>query len=339
MPDPRFFVSKGPIALGEILRLSGAAAFADCAPTTPIFRAAAPDEADLSQALIYVDDAKHVGLLEGKRFGLCIAAKKLCEALVRRGGGALAAAENPKLAFANAAAALHELRTFESAANRRPTIADGARVHSSAQVGGDAQIGAGSRIGPNAVIGPGVIIGPRTVVAEGVSIWCACLGADVRVGANSAIGGPGFGYAAGPQGLVRIPQLGRVMIGDAVEIGAVACIDRGALGDTVIGRGTKIDNLVQIAHNVRIGENCVLAAQVGVSGSVLIGARVQLGGQAGIADHGSIGDDARIAAKAGVFRNVPPGETWGGYPARPMAEWLRETAAARRKKKASDHDD
>jgi UDP-3-O-[3-hydroxymyristoyl] glucosamine N-acyltransferase len=125
---------------------------------------------------------------------------------------------------------------------------------------------------------------------------------------------------------VDVPQLGRVIIQDGVTVGAGTCIDRGAWDDTVIGENTKIDNMVQIAHNVRIGRNCAIAAQVGMSGSVTVGDGVQMGGQVGIADHAQIGDGAAIAAQSGITKGVPAGQVWAGYPARPTRQWARETA-------------
>jgi UDP-3-O-[3-hydroxymyristoyl] glucosamine N-acyltransferase len=338
MPDSRFFLTHASIALGDALRLAGVAAPVAADASSRLTRAAGIDEQSLDGAVVYVDGADKFARLAGKRFGLCFAPDGAASRAVA--GGPVAAAQSPRAAFAAIAAALHSLRPISAAPRAR--VAADARIHPTAIIGDDAEIGAGALIGPYAMIGPGVVIGTGSEVAERVSIWCAVIGADCRIGAGSAIGGPGFGFEPGKDGLTRVPQLGRVIFGRDVEVGQNCCIDRGAFADTIVGDGTKFDNLVQIAHNVRLGRNCVVAAQVGIAGSAKIGDRVQFGGQAGIADHVAIGDDARIAAKAGIMRNVPAGETWGGYPARPMMTWMRETAmtaSAARKKKARRHDD
>lgn len=338
MPDSRFFLTHASIALGDALRLANVAPPVAADASSRLTRAAGIDEESLDGAVVYVDAADKLARLAGKRFGLCFVPDGIASRA--DAGGPVAAAASPRAAFAPIAAALHSLRPISAAP--RASIAAGARVHATAIIGDDAEIGNGAEIGPYAVIGPGVVIGPGTLIAERVSVWCAVIGADCRIGAGSAVGGPGFGFEPGWDGLTRVPQLGRVVFGRDVEVGQNCCVDRGAFADTIVGEGTKLDNLVQIAHNVRLGRNCVVAAQVGIAGSAKIGDRVQFGGQAGIADHVSIGDDARIAAKAGVMRDVPNGETWGGYPARPMMTWMRETAItanAARKKKAKRHDD
>ena len=183
---------------------------------------------------------------------------------------------------------------------------------------------------PHAVISEGCIIGAKCRIGSHVSVSYALIGDNVRIYAGARIGQDGFGFAIDPAGFVKVPQLGRVMIEGHSEIGANTTIDRGALGDTVIGMGTWIDNMVQIAHNVKVGRGCMLAAQIGISGSTEIGDYVAVGGQAGFAGHLKIGSMARIAAKSGVTRDVPPKEEWMGYPAMPMKQYLRQVGTLNR---------
>jgi UDP-3-O-[3-hydroxymyristoyl] glucosamine N-acyltransferase len=191
-------------------------------------------------------------------------------------------------------------------------------------VGARAEIGRRTLIGANAVIGPGVVIGDDCVVGAGATISHSLIGDRVNVYPGARLGQDGFGFAMGPEGHLKVPQLGRVIVEDDVEIGANTTIDRGAGPDTVIGAGTKIDNLVQIGHNVRLGRGCILVAQVGISGSTRFGDGVAAGGQAGFTGHLHVGAGARIAAQSGVMRDVEPGATIGGSPAVPIQEFLRQ---------------
>ena len=208
-------------------------------------------------------------------------------------------------------------------------IEEGAVVEAGAVIGSGAEIGAGSVIAPNAVIGPSVRIGRNCHIGPGVSVLASLLGNRVSVHAGARIGQDGFGFVPGASGLEKQPQTGRVIIQDDVEIGANSTVDRGAMTDTVIGEGTKIDNLVQIAHNVRIGRHCAIAAHCGISGSCVVGDYVMLGGRVGLADHVTIGDGAQLAANAGVMHDVPAGGKWAGAPAKPVKEFFREVAALR----------
>jgi UDP-3-O-[3-hydroxymyristoyl] glucosamine N-acyltransferase len=221
-----------------------------------------------------------------------------------------------------------------------PGVASTARIGKGATIGKRASIGEHAILGANAKLADAVVIGSHCVVGDGVSIgegarlWPGVtvyrgvtLGARTMVHSGARIGCDGFGYVFRDGAHQKIQHVGRCIIGDDVEIGANTTIDRGSIDDTMIGNGTKIDNLVHVAHNVRIGEKCLIMAQVGVAGSVIVGDGAILAGQAGISGHLSIGAGARVAAQAGVFGDIPAGESWSGYPARPHREALRASAA------------
>jgi UDP-3-O-[3-hydroxymyristoyl] glucosamine N-acyltransferase len=188
----------------------------------------------------------------------------------------------------------------------RARISASVRLHPLVYVGADAEVGEGSELYPHVVVRERVSLGRRVIVHAG-----------------AVIGSDGFGYVPGPDGHRKIPQVGTVIIEDDVEIGANSAIDRAMLGATIVRRGTKIDNLVQVGHNVEIGERSILVAQVGISGSSRLGRAVVLGGQVGIADHVTVGDEAKIAAQSGVHADVPAGERLLGTPARPITQAKR----------------
>jgi len=256
---------------------------------------------------------------------------------VPQGVVALIAAE-PYRAYAQVAAQLYPQSLRPSPRFAGNGVSPAAHVHPSAQlengvivdpgavIGPRAQIGSGAVIGANAVIGPDVCIGRDSAIGSGAQIGFALIGDRVIIHSGTCIGQDGFGFAMGPRGHMKVPQLGRVIIQNDVEIGANCAIDRGANRDTVIGEGTKIDNFVQIGHNVVIGRHCILVSHVGIAGSAELGDFVAIGGQAGIAGHLKIGMGAQIAAQSGVTSDIPPGERWGGSPARPMRQMARQIA-------------
>ena len=217
-----------------------------------------------------------------------------------------------------------------------PSVSAHARIHPSAKIGKDvvigdfvviedhADIGDGAWIEPFAYIGKGVAIGAASRIGVQVCVTHATIGHHTRLYTGVKVWQDGFGFAIDPAGFVKVPQLGRVMIGDYVEIGANTTIDRGASGDTIIGSGTWIDNLVQIGHNVKIGRGCVLVAQVGIAGSAELEDYVVLAGQVGVAGHIKIGSMARVAAQSGVNKSIPAGEEWIGCPAVPMKKFIRQ---------------
>jgi UDP-3-O-[3-hydroxymyristoyl] glucosamine N-acyltransferase len=337
-PDRRFFETQAPVALHLLAEQAGArlARASDLA----VAGAAVLASADASD-VTFLSDRKLAEAARATRAGACFISE--ANVALLPDGCAPLITPIPKGAWAMAAQRLHTPRRLDPAdppVHPSAMLEEGVVIGHGAIIGAGAQIGAGTRIGPYAVIGPGVAIGRRCQIGTGASVSCALIGDGVRLDAAVVIGEPGFGVDIGPRGLIDVPQLGRVIIQDGVSIGAHTCVDRGAYDDTVIGENTKIDNLVQIAHNVVIGRNCAIAGHCGLSGSAVVGDGVLMGGRVGLADHVTIGAGAQLAAAAGVIGDVPAGETWFGYPARPRMQYFREVAwlsrAARRRSRGGD---
>jgi len=215
-------------------------------------------------------------------------------------------------------------------------LEDGVTVEPAAVVGPRAEIGSGTVIAATAVIGSEVRIGRDCSIGAGAFISNALLGDRVIIHPGCRIGRDGFGFVMGGEGHLKVPQVGRVIIQDDVEIGAGSTIDRGAIRDTVIGEGTKIDNLVQVGHNVSIGRHCVLVAQTGISGSSTLEDFVVLGARVGVNNNVTIGEGAQIAAISVVHGDVPPGARWGGTPAKPVKQWFREMMILERLARGKD---
>jgi UDP-3-O-[3-hydroxymyristoyl] glucosamine N-acyltransferase len=249
-------------------------------------------------------------------------------------------APQPYVAFAKASAVFHPQDRSPAGVHAMAQVAAGAEVDPTASVGGGCLVGPGARIGPRTILHPGSSVLDEARVGADCVLWTGAvvrercvLGDRVVLQPNAVVGSDGFGFAFDLEGdgdgpvHRKVPQAGIARIEDDVELGACTCVDRATLGETVVGRGTKVDNLVQIGHNVRIGPLSLIVAQVGISGSTEIGAGVVLAGQVGIVGHVKIGDGARVGAQAGVPNDIPEGATYTGYPAMPHREWLRTMAA------------
>lgn len=325
MPDLRFFEDLGPASLRELAELTGAS-LADPAQASLQVGSVAPLERAGPAEVSFFADRRYAADLAASRAGACFIAPNQAD---RAPSGIVRlVTPEPHVAYTLAAQRLHRPRVLPPGPAIHPSarLEEDVTVGPGAVIGPDASVGRGTYIGANAVIGPGVPIGRQCHIGPGVVVGFALIGDRVRILAGAVIGEAGFGVAGGRGGAVDVPQLGRVILQDGVTVGANSCIDRGAFDDTVIGENTKIDNLVQVGHNVRIGRSCVLAAHTGISGSTVIGDGVRFGGRAGIADHLKIGDGAQVMAAAGLMHDIPAGETWGGVPAVPGRQWFRQVA-------------
>lgn len=343
MSDPVFFEPARRFSAGEIAAAVGASLADASLAGIEILGVASAAQSRVG-ALVYVNGKKNETHLAHTRAAAVLCRPEAARS-VRPGVAALVSA-NPQQAFAAAARLIYPQSvrplplTGETGVSPKAVVADGARiepgaiVEAGAVVCDGAAIGAGTVVAPGAVIGPGCQVGRDGFVGPGVSILNTLIGNRVMLHPGVRLGQDGFGYVGGQRGPEKIPQLGRIVVQDDVEIGANTTVDRGALGDTVIGEGCKIDNLVQVGHNVRIGRWCIIAAQCGISGSVTIGDFVVLGGRVGIADHVNIGAGCQFAAGSGIMQDVPAGGKWGGTPVQPVRVWLREIATLRALSKA-----
>jgi UDP-3-O-[3-hydroxymyristoyl] glucosamine N-acyltransferase len=339
MTEPIFIRARGPVTLAEIAALTGVEV-AGAADPLRAFDGAKPLDVAGPSELSFFENARFRDAFRATAAGACfVRSEDMDDA---PGGLELLITKEPYRAYVTVARHLYERELIPGSVFGVRGVDPGASVHSDAEledgvmvdpgavIGPGAEIGAGSVIGANAVIGAGVRIGRDCSIGPGASILHALIGDRVIVHPGARIGQDGFGYISGRRGHVKVPQTGRVIVQDDVEIGAGTTIDRGAGRDTTIGEGTKIDNQVQIGHNVSIGRHCILVAFVGISGSVKIGDYVMMGGQAGVSEHVTIGDGARIAAASGVIKDVPDGVAVMGAPARPAREFLRTAAALNR---------
>jgi UDP-3-O-[3-hydroxymyristoyl] glucosamine N-acyltransferase len=337
--DARFFRAGGPFTLGALAALAKARllggdpqqAIAEVAP----LEHAGPDQITFLDNARYRDHARTTraaaGLVKPEHAGYL------------PDGVARLLSERPYHDYARTAAAFHPDAAAPDRAHPPPAgigptavidptavLGEGCRIAAGAVIEAGAELGPRCRVGANAVLGAGVVLGADCRIGPGVTLSHCLIGERVVIHAGVRIGQDGFGFALDREGHVKVPQLGRALIEDDVEIGANTTIDRGSGPDTVIGRGCKIDNLVMIAHNVRLGAGCVVVAQSGISGSTAIGAGSILAAQVGVTGHLMIGPQVQLAARTAVIRDLPGGATYGGIPAVPIREWRRQVAAIRR---------
>jgi UDP-3-O-[3-hydroxymyristoyl] glucosamine N-acyltransferase len=342
MQHPGFFERAGPFSLAELAEFAGATVPASADGTAAIEDAKPLDAAGPAH-VTFLDNREYVAQLRKTNAAACFVIAELAPQ-VPAGTVALVTRE-PYRAFALTLARYYPSagrpRTAEMGDETGPVhstamLEEGVILEPGAVVGREARIGRGTVIAAGALVGYRVTIGRDCFIGPSAALTHTLAGDRVIVHAGVKAGQDGFGFAMGAKGHSKVPQIGRVVIQDDVEIGANSTIDRGSLKDTIIGEGTKIDNLVQIGHNVVIGRHCIIVGMVGISGSAELGDFVVVGGQAGIVGHVKIGSGAQIAGGSGVTHDLAPGGRYGGAPAKPLAAFAREIAAlkqlAQRKK-------
>jgi UDP-3-O-[3-hydroxymyristoyl] glucosamine N-acyltransferase len=336
MADPRFYDNRGPIALGDICRDLRIPLPEHVDGSAKVYDVAGLPQAGPSHISFFSESRAKEDFLSTKA-GWCLTSEE--NKLAAPNATTLVPVKSPSHAFAAAARLFYpeiepQISAQEEPVHASARLGDGVILAPGVIIGPDVEIGENTRIGANTVIGRGVAIGRNCRVGPNVTIAFAFLGDDVIVQAGVRIGGCGFGYVSDISGHTKLPQLGRVIVQDRVEVGANTTIDRGALADTVVGEGTKIDNLVQVGHNVHIGRNCIIVSQVGLSGSVTLKDFAVIGGAVGVAPHTTIGHGTRVAAMAGVMHDLEDGQSYAGIPARPARVFFRETATLSKLSKA-----
>lgn len=333
MVDDRFFQNQGPFSLKELASFCGATLHLNGVDESKKITSLSTLDHATPDEICVLHNPKYVNALQSTNAGICVMEEKFLSHLPTKTAALLT--DKPYKAYALIAQKFFpDMMVCEKESF----------IHPSASVDASAKLGSGVVVGPCAVIeahveiGDHSYVGANVVLSRGVKVGSFCylspnvvlshtlMGDYVLVKPGAKIGQPGFGFHMDPSlGHVRVPQLGRVLIGSNVEIGANATIDRGSASDTIIEDGARIDNLVQIAHNVHIGKYSVIVAQVGIAGSTKIGQGTILAGQVGVAGHISIGNGVKVGAQSGIMRNVSDGEIIAGSPAVPIKEWHRQT--------------
>lgn len=334
MPDNRFFKKAGPFTLKHLAKVGECELLKQEDADKQIDNVnslKAATAADISFLLSkkYADDLKNTSA------GACIVHPDF--ASIAPEGTAVLLSKEPYRSYGLIAAAFYPaVKVEKTVVHPKAVVAstaiigEGSRIDAGAVIGENVTLGKNCHVCPNAVIGDNVVMGDDCIVGENASVQYTMAGNKVYIYPGARIGQDGFGFFMSPNGHTKIPQLGRVIIGNDVEIGANTCIDRGALDDTVIGDGVRMDNLIQFGHNVQTGKCCVIVSQVGVAGSTKLGDFVVLAGQAGVAGHLNIGSGAQIAAQSGILKDVAPMESLMGTPAVPIKDFMRQAATLKK---------
>jgi UDP-3-O-[3-hydroxymyristoyl] glucosamine N-acyltransferase len=328
--DPRFFRRSGPYSLAAVAD----AALAEAPPRRLMLAGVAPLQTATPGEVSFLDNRKYLEALAATQAGAVIVHPDMADKVP--GTAVAVTTTEPYVAWARVASLFFPLPPLHSGVHPSAVVAPDADIDPSAEVGPlavictGAEIGPRTRIGPLAAIGAGVVLGADCRIGSHVTISHALVGDRVVIYPGARIGQDGFGFAITGEGFVSVPQLGRVILEHDVEIGANTTIDRGSMHDTHIGAGSRLDNLVQIGHNVRLGRGCVIVSQAGISGSTILEDHVMVAGQAGMTGHLRIGSRARIGAQAGVMADVPAGADVVGSPAQPVKEFFRHVAVLRR---------
>lgn len=328
--DPRFFERAGPFGLAEI----AAAAEIFIPDGIGVFAGVAPLQTAGPSQVSFLDNKRYANLLAATKAGAVIVHADFASRVPATAVAIVT--PDPYLAWARVAGLFHPRPAARPGVHASAVVEPGAMIDQTAEIGPLAVIGAGAEIGPRcrigagAVLGDGVVLGLDCRVGALASVSHAVLGARVYVYPGARIGQEGFGFANGPAGFITVPQLGRVVLEDDVEVGANSTVDRGSALDTVIGAGSRLDNLVQIGHNVQLGRCCVVVSQAGISGSTTLGDFVVVAAQAGLTGHLQVGARARIGAQCGVMRDIEAGTDVLGSPAMPVREFFRNVAVLRK---------
>ena len=328
--DARFFARTGPHALPAVAAAAGGEPRGACGELVGVAALQAATPTHVS----FLDNRRYADLLATTAAGAVIVHPDLADRVPPHTAAIVTAEPYP--AWARVAAFFHPPAPTRPGIHRTAVVEDGASVDATAEIGANAVIGTGATVGPRTRVGAGAVIGAHVQIGADCRIGALCsishaiLGSRVNILPGARIGQEGFGFAVTPEGFLTVPQLGRVVLEDDVEVGANSTIDRGSTLDTVLGAGTRLDNLVMIGHNVRTGRCCVVVAQAGISGSTVLGDFVTIAAQAGLTGHLRIGTKARIGAQAGVMGDVPGGADVVGSPAEPVRDFFRGVATLRK---------